>query len=129
MPNLETFDTHTITLTAGATVGAFLRVKLNSSGEAIVCASATDECIGYATERGGVSGALMTVRLVNAPVQTAIAKKSFSVAAVLYGTSDAKVTDTKPASGRRAGIALTASGAEGDQVTFLPMESEINTTA
>lgn len=126
MPNLETFDTFMITLPAGANVAAFLRVKLDSNGAAIACAAALDECIGYATERGGVSGSPMTVRLINAPVQTAIAKKSFAVGAPVYGTSDAKVTDTKPATGRRAGVALTAAGADGDQVTILPMEGEIN---
>lgn len=126
MPNQEMVDTHTMTFTAGAAVAAFLRVKINSSGEAIACAAALDDCIGYATERGGVSGQPMTVRLINAPTHTGIAKKSFAIGAVLYGTSDAKVTDTKPATGRRVGYALTAAGAEGDQVMILPIDGEIN---
>lgn len=119
MSLLPYIDNYMITLPAGATLGAYIRVKLNTSGQ-VVAAGVTDKGIGYLTERGATSGSNCTVRLNNAPSQNAVVSEAVEVGDVLWAAANGKVADTDAGSGVIVGIALTAGSADGDLITLLP---------
>lgn len=115
----QMFNDYEITLTAGATLNPYVRVKINSSGEA-VAAGLTDTAVGYLTHRGATSGEPCTVRVINAPSHAAVAAGAFAVGALLYSAADGEVDDADGGSAVIVGYALDASGADQDVVRILP---------
>lgn len=99
------------TITAGATLGAYIRVKLHTDGT-VLAAGVTDKAIGYLTERGAVSGSACTVRLI-APAFAAIAAGAIEVGDVCWAAADGKVNDVDAGSGVIVGIAASAASGDG----------------
>ena len=116
MTVLPQFDCHRISLTAAATLGAYTRVKLTTSGTVDV-AGVTDTSIGYLTERGSVSGALCTVQLHGLPFN-AIAAGAIEVGDICWSAASGKVNDVDAGSGKIVGIAYTAAAADTNLLTL-----------
>lgn len=116
MASSPQFDCDHITLPAGANISAYARVKLDSSGNVVV-AGVTDRAVGYLTERGGVSGANCTVRLLGKPFN-AIAAEAIEVGDAVYAAASGKVADTD-GTGPLVGYALTAATGADQIVTVL----------
>ena len=112
------WDSDVITLPAGANLTARTRVKLNTSGQ-VVAASVTEPSVGYVDERGGVSGQPCTVRLNGKP-RVGIAAGQIEVGDKLWAAASGKVNDVDAGSGIHVGTALTAAGADNEEVVFLP---------
>jgi len=123
------------TFYAGEALAAKRRVKIDTSSPAtttdppeVVYADAGEDFIGV-TEYAAASGALVAVKLINAPgtfeiccdIGSAIARGT-----VLYGAADGKISDTS--SGSAQGIALQAGATDGDIIECL-MWSVKSTTA
>lgn len=110
-------DSELMTLPAGATLASYIRVKIDSSG-LVQAAGVTDRAIGYLTERGAVSGANCTVRLLGTPIN-AVANAALEVGDVLFAAAAGRVDDTDAGTGLVVGIALTAATAQDQIVTVL----------
>lgn len=126
MPQLSYFDSYEVTFPASADIGAFLRVKLNTSGQLVV-ADAVDEAIGYLTARGAKSGQTAPVRLMGAPSYIGIANEAVNIGSVVYSAAAGKVTDTQPANGKRAGVAATSTAGDNQQIRILAVEARDHT--
>jgi len=108
------------TFTAGAAIGANIRVILTAGKLAIAAAGTTD----YGNELGTTEhavfadGDLCTVRLRNAPgTRKCVALTAFAAGAALYGTAGGKVDDVS--SGTQLAIAIEAAGALNDVVEVM----------
>lgn len=117
MPHLDNFDNQQMTLPAGGDLAAYARVKLNTAG-AVVAAGPTDPAIGTVDERGAVNGQYCGVRLLGLP-HNFIAAGAIEVGDICWAAASGKVNDVDAGSARVAGIALTAAGADGDELTLL----------
>lgn len=114
-------DTWYDTAVAAATLPAYTRVKLDTSGQLAV-AGATDRAVGYLTERGATSGQPATYRSVAAPSQIAIANAAIEVGDLLYAAADGEVDDVgTPGTTVEVGICTLAAGA-GELTMFKPTD-------
>lgn len=117
-PHLQ--DGDRCTFMAGATMGAHLRVKTDSSNH-VVLAGVTDHAVGYIDERGATNGEYCGVRLNNAPTHAGVAAGALAVGALLYAAASGKVNDVDAGSAVIVGIAKTAAAADGDVIEFFPV--------
>lgn len=117
MVHIPQHDSCHMTLTAGAALGSYIRVKLHTDGT-VLAAGVTENAIGYMTERGAASGASATVRLIGMPFN-AIAAGAIEVGDKLFAAADGKVNDVDAGNGLVVGIALTAAAADTDPLTVL----------
>ena len=106
------------TYLAGATMGAYLRVKIDSAG-AVVLAGATDMTAGYLTERGATSGAHCTVRSSQAPEQIGVANAALEIGDPLFAAANGMVDDADAGSARLIGYAATTVTTQGDLVRII----------
>lgn len=107
------------TFVFAASTNAFLRMKVNTSGEAAIAGAGEDD-IGVAAS-GYAAAEYGTVRLRKSSGTTVmIASGAISVGASVYPAASGKVSATK--FGRRRGICLTAATADGDQIEVLEVE-------
>lgn len=111
-------STGLINATAGAAIAANLRVKLSSGKLAVaVLADGPGTELGTLEQQVFADGDEATVRLRNVPgTRTMVAAKSFSAGAKVYTAAGGKISDTAATGSFLVGIALTASGADGDFV-------------
>lgn len=104
-------------LPAGATMAAYLRCKIDSSGT-LQLAGATDPAIGPLSSRGAVTGTPASVAVAaNCAVVTYVANEAIPVGAVVYAGAVGKVTDT--AGTLVLGQAITAAAADGAAVQVI----------
>lgn len=107
------------TFVFAASTNPFLRMKINSSGEAAIAGAGEDD-VGVAAS-GYSAAEYGTVRLRKSSGTTVmIASGAISVGASVYPAASGKVSATKI--GRRRGICLTAASADGDQIEVLEVE-------
>ena len=113
------YDSLYMTLPAGATAAAYLRVKLDSAG-LVQIAAATEVSIGYLMETGMTSGQNCVVRLHGLPLN-AVALTAIVVGSKCFAQAGGKVDDVDSAPGTTymVGTALTAASANNDIVTIL----------
>ena len=115
-------DSHVGTFTAGAALGANIRVKL-SSGKVVAAGVADhDAYLGTTTHAVFADGDRVGVRFRNAPgTRKVVAATSFSAGAALYTAADGKVDDATPTGASKCFIALEAAGAANVVVEALPI--------
>jgi hypothetical protein len=94
---------------------AFLRVKIDSNGEA-AAAGAADKAIGV-TWQGEAADASNTIRFLQAGTSVMTAAGAISVGDRVYAAASGKVAATGTVF---EGIALSAATADGDRITVLP---------
>jgi hypothetical protein len=119
-----------LTVTAGAALGAHVRVKVKSGTTTdpveVEAAGVGEQHIGT-TEVAAASGALVAVRpRTMSGSQLGTASEAFARGATLYGAAAGKIADTS--SGSAIGIALEAATADGDIVEFIDF-SVLSTTS
>lgn len=110
-----------ITLVAGADLSAkqYYFVKINTSGEAVLCAAATDKPIGV-LQNDPASGeeAVITVVGGSKVVASASIDEGVLIGTASTGKADAKVPGTDTTE-YVAGTVILASGADGEILTAL----------
>lgn len=97
------------TFTAGAAIGANIRVILTAGKLAVAAAGATDFTfeLGTTTEASFADGDVIGVRLRNAPgTRKCVCFSAVAAGAVVYGAANGYVDDA--VSGAQLGIAITA---------------------
>ena len=104
---------------AGATLGAYIRVKMDTDGTLVAAAGADHGC-GFLTERGATSGEPATYICNNAPEFAAVASQAISIGSAVFGDASGKVTDVSGAGLAILGTACTAAAADGDIITIEP---------
>jgi len=118
---MSTESNITITLTAGAAIDQFARVKL-SAAKTVIEAVATDKAayIGVA-QTVAASGEVVTVALKGGyKTFKCIAEEALAVNAVLYAADAGKVKDTS--NGNPIGTALEAATADGDIIECILLD-------
>ena len=120
MTTIPQYDSPDITLTAAATIGAFIRVKIDSNGKVAV-AAATDVGVGTTSENGAVSGSPCLVHLFGRP-RNMTASAAIVTGSKLFATASGKVDDADPGSARVVGVALNSAAADGDIVSVVPCD-------
>lgn len=107
-------ETGVITMTAGAAIAQYLRVKITASK--LATAGITDRELGTLEEASFADGDVRAVRLRNAPgSRKMVANAAIAVGAEVYTAASGKV-GASASTAYREGIALTASAADGDVI-------------
>lgn len=116
------------TFVAGATIAAFVRVKLDgSTPNQVVVAGAGESHIGI-TQAGAASGEDIPVKLCNAPgTFKCTTSGAVTANAGIYGTASGKIDDA--GTGNIIGQAREAATASGDIIEFIHWFAQGNTTA
>lgn len=109
-------NTNTLTLTAGAPVSQGRYLKM-SSGKVIHATSSADDVIGVAAE-SAVADEALTVYTFGGKIEVE-ASAAIAADALVTVTTAGKAVGTTSAAARILGIALTASGADGEFFTVL----------
>ncbi len=117
MPSVPLRDSLHITFIAGATIAAYTRVKLDSSGH-IVEAGIADTAVGFTTERGATSGEPAAVRVANAPEHAGRANGAIAVGALVYSAAAGRVDDVAT-SAILLGYATTAASNQDELIRFV----------
>lgn len=117
-------DQFQITRIAAATMGPYLRVKLDSNGQ-LALAGLNEAGIGYLTERGATSGEPAPYRSIRAPEFVGVANEAVAVGSLVYPQASGKVSDTIGTATILAGVAGTAAAADGDPILIVPVDQEI----
>lgn len=105
-------DTGDITMTAGAAIGQYLRVIITSGKLAL--AGITDRELGTLNEASFADGDVRSVRLRNATgTRKMVANAAIAVGAQVFTAASGKV-GASASTAYREGIALTATGADGE---------------
>jgi hypothetical protein len=116
-------DSFTITRIAAATIGPYLRVKLDANGQ-LALAGLNEAGVGYLTERGAVSGEPAPYRSHRAPEFVGIANEAVAVGSKLYCQANGKVSDTIGTATILAGVSGTAAAADGDAILIVPADDQ-----
>lgn len=119
MANFNSLNVSNMSFIAGGTIGINRAVKLDSTtGQVVVTAAITDIAIGVATNSAS-SGEMVSVQLFGKA--KAVASDAVSVGAELMptGSGSGKVVTASGATAVSMGLALTASGADGDTIEIL----------
>lgn len=109
MATLIQYNSPEFSVVASTALDPHVRVTLDASGE-LVLAGATDNAIGYLTERGGEAGYAAAVRSVNAFSQVCVSQGAIAAGASVFAAGLGKVG---AAGTVKLGVARTAaSGAD-----------------
>jgi hypothetical protein len=119
-------ETDVLSLTAGGTITAFNRVKLDGSQQAVV-AGAGEEAIGIALDDAVITDRIAVKVFKAGATVKVIASGAVTVGATLYAAASGKVTST--AQGPRIGVALAAASGNNSviEMLWLPSAGDIAT--
>lgn len=118
-----TIDNTSRTFVASEAIGAYILVKVDSSGLVEPATATADEPkIGY-TVASVASGEAATISLIHGGGSSyATAAEALAIGATVYGDADGKLSATG-SSGDKVGVSLTAATADGDVIEVLPLHS------
>ena len=118
-----TIDNTSRTFVAAEAIGAYLLVKVDSSGLIeIATAAAAEPKIGYTTTAVTL-GESANVSLIHGGGSSfATASEALSIGDIVYGDADGKVS-ASGSSGDKVGVTLTTATADGDVIEVLPIHS------
>lgn len=94
------------TFISSATLPAYTRVKVDTAGE-LAAAGATDEAIGFLTERGAVENEAATVRMATAPSQIARANAAMEIGDIVFAAAAGRVDDADAGTAVVIGYCMT----------------------
>lgn len=108
-----------ISFTAGGTIGINRAVKLDSTaGQVVVTSAITDVCVGVAIQ-SGTSGTLVAVQTSGVAKMVASDAIALNAQVMPTASGSGKVVTAAGATAKSLGVALQASGADGDVIEVL----------
>lgn len=118
-----TIQNTTRTFIAAEAIGAYILVKVDSSGLAeTATATAAEPKIGYTTASVTLGEAANISLIHGGGSSFATASEALSIGDTVYGDAGGKVS-ASGSSGDKVGVTLTAATADGDVVEVLPLHS------
>ena len=118
-----TIDNTTRTFVAAEAIGAYILVKVDSSGLIeTASATATEPKVGYTTTAVSLGQAANVSLIHGGGSSYATASEALAIGDIVYGDANGKVSATG-SSGDKVGITLTAATADGDVIEVLPIHS------
>jgi len=118
-----TIQNTTRTFIAAEAIGAYILVKVDSSGLAeTATATAAEPKVGYTTASVTLGEAANISLIHGGGSSFATASEALSIGDVVYGDAGGKVS-ASGSSGDKVGVTLTAATADGDVVEVLPLHS------
>lgn len=118
-----TIQNTTRTFIAAEAIGAYILVKVDSSGLAeTATATAAEPKVGYTTASVTLGEAANISLIHGGGSSFATASEALSIGDIVYGDANGKVS-ASGSSGDKVGVTLTAATADGDVVEVLPLHS------
>jgi len=118
-----TIQNTTRTFIAAEAIGAYILVKVDSSGLAeTATATGAEPKVGYTTASVTLGEAANISLIHGGGSSFATASEALSIGDVVYGDAGGKVS-ASGSSGDKVGVTLTAATADGDVVEVLPLHS------
>jgi len=118
-----TIDNTSRTFVAAEAIGAYLLVKVDSSGLIeTATATAAEPKVGYTTTAVTLGEAANVSLIHGGGSSFATAAEALSIGDFVYGDAGGKVS-ASGSSGDKVGVTLTAATADGDVIEVLPIHS------
>lgn len=118
-----TIDNTSRTFVAAEAIGAYLLVKVDSSGLIeTATATAAEPKVGYTTTSVTLGEAANVSLIHGGGSSFATAAEALSIGDIVYGDAGGKVS-ASGSSGDKVGVTLTAATADGDVIEVLPIHS------